>query len=321
MCERYFYHSFPRRHHGATREEVLSKGLKILDSIVESGLILTPEKTDWFEFLTDGNRSKPVEVVQKRVCFTELSPSELPRHSDTFGEFALEFSIETLRCLGGSPVFYLPSMSLEETSCSGMSGALICRMLEIQELLTRLKGMDEVAKSTTNKSELLSITRNGVVTDTTRCTAGGAEDLLAMLQSEMQPISVLLGSLQAISGFFYPTEDLKRNKILHYYRQREWRIIANGVWRGENVCDELSESEIKTLLDIDTDFFGKEMDFPTGRYTIARQSRKLKSLAGKHVLQYLKRLIVPEEAISRAKSILDKKGISIPVEHLAPSEF
>src|SRR5262245_8661149 len=63
---RYFFHSFPRRK-GATAK----KGLAILESIVRSGLLLTPELIEWREIQSNGRFSEPFTVAQKRVCFTE----------------------------------------------------------------------------------------------------------------------------------------------------------------------------------------------------------------------------------------------------------
>src|SRR5262245_56796620 len=98
--ERFFYHSFPRR--------PSVNGLSILRSIIERGLLLTPEKFEFREPLDDGSSSAPASIFQKRICFTELSPNELPAHSKLFGTFALEFDINTLRAMGAIPVFYVP---------------------------------------------------------------------------------------------------------------------------------------------------------------------------------------------------------------------
>lgn len=318
MKERYFYHCFPRRR-GANKAESFSKGLKVLKSILKSGLVLTPERTEWFEFLADGNRSKPIEVFQKRICFTELSPSELPQHTEIFGDLALEFSIEQLRYLGAIPVFYLPSMAEKEAGLAGLGGAFIARLAEVQELLTRLEKMDQLVKSTSNKTETLNVTRNGVVVAQTRSTVGGAEDLLAMLQTEIQPVSALLGSLRAVSGFFYPTENLKFNSLLDYYRQREWRIVGNSVWKGKPVCEGLTKEDEEGLLEIDTEFFKKEMAFPSGKFPIVHQCQKFSVLEGKHIIQYARRVFAPKKLVSSVEALLSEHRISVPVERTPQS--
>lgn len=89
----FMYHSFPRR----GKDEV-EKGLRILESIAERGLLLTPELVNWpGEIKANGRRGHPVTAYQKRICFTNLRRDELQIHAETFGKFALEFDVSTLR--------------------------------------------------------------------------------------------------------------------------------------------------------------------------------------------------------------------------------
>ena len=99
MENRFFCHSFPRRRRD-TDSLAIDKGLVILSSIVRSGFLLTPEMVEWREHLDDGTQSDPIQVFQKRVCFTELAPQELSEHGNLFGAFAIEFPLENLRLLG-----------------------------------------------------------------------------------------------------------------------------------------------------------------------------------------------------------------------------
>src|SRR5579871_4914394 len=102
---RYLYHCFPRR--GANTAEEVAKGLNILGCIRDFGLLLLPESIEWSQPIS-GHPPRTIPVVQSRVCFTDLTPSELPEHALTFGHFALEFEIESARQLGAIPVFYVP---------------------------------------------------------------------------------------------------------------------------------------------------------------------------------------------------------------------
>jgi len=142
--ERYFYHSFPRRSEG---ENEIDKGLQILRSIVKSGLLLTPEQTSWQEPVSGGGLSEPWKVIQKRACFTELATTELKRHSDVFGRFALEFEIQGLRQLGAIPVFYFPRASTDDIGMESVAASLLCRTGEIQVLLNRLGQLEYDGKS------------------------------------------------------------------------------------------------------------------------------------------------------------------------------
>ena len=51
--DRYFYHCFPRPRAGADQ---MGKGLRILESMVKSELLLTPETTKWQESVLGGCR-------------------------------------------------------------------------------------------------------------------------------------------------------------------------------------------------------------------------------------------------------------------------
>ena len=112
VAERFFYHSFPRPRQGLSEEDNCEKGLRILRSMADIGLLLTPETLEFREFLEDGTLGPKVVAAQRRACFTELAPSELRRHSLEFGPFALELDVMSLRELGAMPVWPSGSRSL-----------------------------------------------------------------------------------------------------------------------------------------------------------------------------------------------------------------
>ena len=310
MSDRFFYHSFPRRAAAATEGE---KGLAILGSIAESGLLLTPEKTEWSEFQQDGQKSPPIKVFQKRACFTELASPELPEHSKVFGRFAIEFSIEHLRLLGAIPVFYLPTPGAEERGLAGIAAAMLARMADVQQLLTRLAQTAELCQRTPDKAELINVTLNGRIAGGTRCTIGAAEDLVAALSHQIRPPGELLNAMRAVAGFFYPTENLEYTGELASYRQREWRIIANMVRRGEEIARDLTEEEKVRLLEIDSDFFGHRMCFPTGEHRRVDQCKYMTELDQKPILTWAKRVIVPDELVDAATEVVRTHAHLVPV--------
>jgi hypothetical protein len=140
---RFFYHSFPRRFRNSDNE--ITAGCKILTSIRDYGLLLLPEIVSWQYPHADGSPPRRITSIQRRACFTELSPCELTKHSDEFGHFALEFPIDTLKSLGAIPVFYIPQATLggaEEVSLGPTSVIqvidamlLVMRLVEIQKQL------------------------------------------------------------------------------------------------------------------------------------------------------------------------------------------
>jgi hypothetical protein len=105
--DRHFYHSFPRIRPGDKREHIVSKGVAILRTIREIGLVLAPEILVWKQALANGEY-RTIINRQHRICFTELSRDEIAQHGLKFGPFSLEFDIDTLRRVGALPVIYMP---------------------------------------------------------------------------------------------------------------------------------------------------------------------------------------------------------------------
>jgi hypothetical protein len=182
----------------------------------------------------------------------------------------------------------------------------------VQELLHRLRELKSLTESH-NDDESLNITRNGTVAYATRCTVGGARDVVGMLEAGVQPIDSLLASIRALAGFFYPVENLTYTDQLGYYRQREWRITANLVSQGVRVTEELHRNMIEYLVESDNGFFGREMDFPTGRQSRASQCQLYSRFRGQPVYMSVRRIIVPSSASDRANALLVGKAIGIPL--------
>src|ERR1700690_3571064 len=107
---RYFYHNFPRNGNGN-----VELGLNVLKSMLRSGLLFVPEVTK----LKDAKGNVLHPVIQQRICFTELSRSEIEKHAEQFGDFALEYDQAELRRLGAMPVIYIPGAMAQ----NGLEGA------------------------------------------------------------------------------------------------------------------------------------------------------------------------------------------------------
>ena len=122
---RFFYHSFPRPRQGETDSETASRGWAVLQSMRELGLILAPEVVEWQTPVSLGTPS-PTRILQRRICFTELSPQELCEHSTRFGPFALEFETTALRRIGALPVIYMPPSPVG-TGPLGVARPVCCR--------------------------------------------------------------------------------------------------------------------------------------------------------------------------------------------------
>ena len=315
--ERHFYHSFPRRNRESPASE-LTTGLEILSSIAASGFLLTPEITEWSEPRDDGSLGEPWRLIQKRCCFTELSPGELAEHSQQFGKFGIEFDLQTFRELGGIPVFYLPRATADDVGLESLAAALLARTGEIQILLDRLAELAKLVSVTDDKSKPLVVVQKNGQQLQTRCSLGGAEDVVALVTDGAQSVGILSNALRALSAFLYPAEDFRYTGLLAYYRQREWRFIANMAKHGHDLDRDLTEQEKATLMAIDGDFFGQTMEFFTRTCRRVDQCRFFDELDGKPLLQYARRIIVPMEALGAATELLGESN-QIPVvavEHL-----
>ena len=301
--ERYFYHSFPRRFREDPASEIDS-GLQILSSIIASGFLLTPETTEWRESLSDGSLGKAWKVCQKTCSFTELASRELQDHSEEFGKFSIEFDLQAFRELGGLPVFYLPRATADDHGLESIAATLMARIGETQTLLEQLAELEKLVSANEDKSQLLVIT-NDVQQGYTRCSLGGAEDVLKYLTHGKQPVGSLSNSLAGLSALFYPAENFQYTGLLAYYRQREWRLVSNIIQHGQSVDRDLTAPEKAALMAIDSEFFGQEMEFRTGTCHRVDECRLFNKLNGKPLIQYANRVIVPGDALARAEELLE----------------
>jgi hypothetical protein len=250
--------------------------------------------------------------MQKRICFTELDPKELAAHATKFGPFAFEWDISTLIEMGAIPCFYVP-LKGTPGSYDGTASAMLARLGEVQELLVRLENMDATARNASDTQEVLKLTRNGEVIGEIQCTVGAARDLLDAVQGGIQPLSALTAAVRALSGFFYPTDHPTYTDLLGYYRQREWKLLANLNHRGVPVTVPVDQQDVAALLDIDTEFFGRELEFPTGRKSRVSQCQLYKTFRGVAIVNSVRRVICPREVIAEVSQMLEANGARLNV--------
>lgn len=284
----------------------MNKGLTILRFMKEMGLLLTPEITEWPEVPAKGSPSESWYVATKRCSFTELAPPELLQHAEFFGRFAIEFDIQVLRSLGAIPVFYLPRTSGGNAAAETLATALVTCIGEIEVLLDRLSQLEKLGRSNSNNNEQFLVTENEIMISGTRCSVGGVKALLSYLTEGMQPVVKLWAAIKALSGFFYPVEDLKYTELLGYYQQREWRILANMAKDRVELTRSLEAGELESLLALDPEFFGEQLLFPTGKYRRVDQCKLFERIDGKPIIRHARRVIVPAVAVARAKEILNE---------------
>ena len=264
---RFFYHSFPRPRQGETDSETASRGWAVLQSMRELGLILAPEIVEWQPPVSLGTPS-PSRILQRRICFTELSPQELCEHSTRFGPFALEFKTTELRRMGALPVIYMPQALSEQDHLALLGPFVVGHLGQIRGTLERLDELNQLdspayaqrvgasAISDDMMLNLRNVDETGGTVQEFQVPWKATRDLLDYIGFRTAPFSAMTGVTTIAQALFYPTDDDHNYQELGYYRQREWRITAdyfvNGEPRGRTLLDE----EMQILLDLDESFWG-----------------------------------------------------------------
>ncbi len=283
MSNRYFYHSFPRQ--SSRRPPV--DGLKVLKSFCDLGFLLTPESMPF-----DIGRDEPLRTLQRRMCLTELDQSELQAHAKDFGEFALEFTIDSVRALGAIPAFYLPSKS-KTNSDLGLAGSKLALYLaQTHEFLSRIHELRISGKDD----------HFAAVVEWLR---------LKHPDGSIAEISQFAFALEALMNLAIPTENLTYVGELGYYRQREWRIIY--AFLENEVCPAqfLSEEGKTALVEIN----GWFNEVPSGgNKPRVDMCLHIPKLGGKPALEHVRRILVPDDLVDDADAIVRSAGFSVDVE-------
>ena len=319
--ERFFYHSFPRR--GTSTAAEIEKGCKVLAAIRDFGLLLTPQLIEWSQPTLDGAR--PLPVLQKRVCFTELSPGELSGHAEKFGHFALEFEIDTVRRLGAVPVFYVPQPTSESVDGSAVGTALLAIAMDSYVIIQRMASLNQMFHGSVPVNENFDFNVGFVRSPDSRghftINRDEAKNFLAAIGYAVTPWSDLQGGAFALLNFFHPTDNKKTDKALEYYREREWRIACgfrlniNG--SHIDVLRVPTPEERRRFLEIDQEFFSRKIATDTGIVETLDQALVHPGLNQKRLIEMVRRVIVPTEAVADAISVLSALDSPPPVISIA----
>jgi hypothetical protein len=319
--ERYFYHSFPRRGRGENVE--VQKGLSILEIIRDFGLLLTPEITDWEYPHADGTPPRKMTMIQRRACFTELSPRDLPRHANEFGHFALEFEVDTLKSLHALPVFYIP-----RGNTSPLGQTLVVQLIDAMcmiERMARTKNLIDSSALAPRVNFEFGFSLTGL-----KIFDIDVEEFRRSIEAityAATPPEMLSLALEGVMNLFYfaDADDTRESSALKYYRQREWRIAGNIGYMGEGLMGLPSKALTDRLLAVDANFF--EREFPRRGAVPTNPSLNNRSFGNRlvdwvyvyqgiderHIIGAARRVIVPREAMEAAQGILSKHSSPPPV--------
>ncbi|MDE2113054.1 MAG: hypothetical protein KGJ79_18105 [Alphaproteobacteria bacterium] len=317
--ERYFYHSFPRR----PQTEGHGHGLTILELIRDFGLLMTPEVARWEYAHADGSPPRRQSMVQRRISFTELAPAELAGHAKDFGPFALEFDLDSLKRLGAIPVFYVPQAG-EGHDAGGLGGTLMNHLIDAMRLTDRVAQMEAILSSAppdrVRQGITIPIDTGPVLFD---LDIKEAREILRAISLGLAPARQLAAFLEGGLNYFYPA-DGRDNAALQYYRQREWRMAGNVAVHNEEMMHVPSAAMIERLLALDVNFFGRPFP-PAGEITsnvslhgappqrLADWCWVFQEFDGKRALEWVRRVIVPAEALTAATAILKPLSDAPPV--------
>lgn len=287
--------------------------IRSLELMFKWGLLLTPEELVFNgEPYTDEPSGQPVRILQRRFCLTELSDTEVTDHAEVFGPIALEFDQQTLRRIGCMPVIYIPqrlSKQPEYDRLALLGQTLVYRLFDTYQLLSDLTQIHEdVVKC------------DGVNTSVTLGYAGGGSkrdypvrlllDLFQSLTVKRQPFSQLAEAMNALSCFFYPTDDASNCRTgrpddgrLVYYREREWRIISGIHFAGQTTDENLPDDAI---LQIGSLINGSLSPYESARLSnrdFVESSTLLRTFGGRPIMNSVRRILVPSDLLSKVSNL------------------
>ncbi len=304
--DRAFYHSFPRIRQSDTAESVEGRGLKLLEMISNTGLILAPEVVEWSIPLQDGS-TKIIAHRQIRICFTELSMPELSQHSKVFGPFSVGFSISFLRQLGALPVIYVPQMLRGDRLFSSFGPMMVWMFEMVRHTLDQLHTLSQLADpkscleitQKTNpeavsvdpnyKLNLTNTTADGSVDQIFEIEAKSVKGFLNYLNYKTAPFKFMRGAISAAQTLFYPTDHKNSDDLLSYYRQREWRIIPGLTLDGVAQVRPATNDEKDALLKFDDAFWMHELKDDRGNFRRIEEAYVLDEFQGKRIAEGLRK--------------------------------
>ena len=297
--DRFFFHSFPRPR-GDGIETQFQKGQRICQSLLDNGLLLSPENYEIPILDNGGAIVDHLRATQRRICFTELEPEGLAEHARTFGAFALEYKIADLRRLGALPVFYVPLVT-----GGGYLSALATELLAGFTDSLRVLSSLVATRKHLSQSKSVGFTYRGQEvkfnedqSDTVRLFID------TLFDSAASDPGMTESRVQTAASCFYPTENPKYTEPLHYYNQREWRLLSGPYTiHGRPVSQPATPVQAEQLLQIDQEFFSKKLKFydPSQGIgamvedSIANRCHFLKQVGDLDVIALARAIVLPDK--------------------------
>lgn len=311
VTARSLFHSFPRPK-GRNADEIMKLGLAILNNTLNVGLVLAPEVVTWKH-----QHGDPTTILQRRICFTELSTSELPEHAKSFGPFALRFSPDKLRAAGAMPVIYAPQ-ELPGHPASVIAEFCVKAAAHTKYVLESLEGLRRDAE-TLNAGmyngipvdkdatiNLNNITPEGALVNEFKIKNSDIAALMAHIGYRNIPFAHSIAMLAIYENMFYPTDNVNSDDTLGYYRQREWRLVLSNVEiNGQPLFRSLTADERGKLEAVDPVFWMNQLTFggqTTSRSALAQIYLPYGGLTPRDLIESI---VVPPSAESAVREFYD----------------
>lgn len=317
------YHSFPRSHRAASAE--LAAGLATLRSLMQSGLVLAPERIVFPLELGSGlNWERGTAINQARACFTFLSPDELNDHAARFGAFTLEFDVDTLRAMGAFPVVYVPQPVRERSAARPLSlvgNSLVHQLRDISVLLHELIDLEEQSRCAIDPHAPIALEIKG---QRGYLNFQGIQLLLEYLLGDKGSFRTLLNYTELLANMFYHADSARPDQYvfdndLSYYSQREWRIVS-GFLETDMCSDrELAAPEIAELQRISPSFRSLIELRSGAQVSRANACRILESCCGVPFWTIVRRFHIPDVVYDQIGPELTGRGV--PTERILPLDY
>jgi hypothetical protein len=260
------------------------------------GLVLAPEILDW-DLRAIAAGSEKLQLLQRRLCLTEISPSELCQHSTMFGPIAIAFDVEKMRDA------YHTKYVLE-------------RLQELKNLSDPAFVAEHIQKPVdpNYNLNLRNSDPAGNIIATYDVPAKQVQSMLKYVGFNNIPFDHSIGILSIFLNMFCPTDNTQTGEQLGYYRQREWRVIAGDVKLNDrSLGRQLLDEEKAELLAIDQLFWDKVLTYGDHQSRRCDLALVYKPITGWNAFEFAEAIYAPGHALEQVRAVV---GDDIPIYSL-----
>jgi hypothetical protein len=165
------------------------------------------------------------------------------------------------------------------------------------------------------KLNLTNTTETGATDKLFEVEASIVRGILDFLSYKTAPFELMRGALYSTQMLFYPTDDTRKEELLSYYRQREWRIIPGLTAEGKPQVRSATGDEKEFLMKFDERFWTRELTDDKGSFCRIDEACVLDEFQGKRISDLIDKVIVPPSVLAKAREIFGDRT-EIAVKHI-----